>query len=544
MLKKLTEKILGEGAENPTVTGWIAGFVVIVLIRSFLETFSRHQYSGIIATDNQRVQYLLFFLTTTLFVTLIVSTFTKQSGNRVINLALYGLPIILLAPIIDLIANAGGASYMDYLFSTHAKLLFNFLTFFGPLHSNGATLGMRIEIFSILCIIGWYVWMKRKSVAVTLGAVSASYLSIFLMGALPGVLYTVSHWAPQWGDTTSTLFNFMKDAVINSNLPTNMLHGTFAYGGETRLLTLGFSAIISQLFYILSFVAGIAWFWYAHKNMMRVIMGNTRTTRVLFYMSLLALGILYAHTKFSVVFVWVDWVGIVVLALSWFSACMYAIHVNDVADVDIDVISNPDRPLPQKTISVGTMRDIGFVWLLLSLVGAYLVGYYAFFMNIVFTSAYYLYSAPPLRLKRTPIFSSFLISLACLATILAGFFFVSPNKMLDAFPMLYAIGIVVVLTLGVNIRDIKDTEGDRVAGIQTIPVIFGAYGKQVVGALLALSFLLVPIFLSFYAMYFIAIPYAIIGYWLCARDQYKEQPIFILFFSFCTLSILLYTSIT
>lgn len=542
MFKKLGSTILREDKKSPAIIEWISGFVAIVLIRSFFETFSNPPSSGIIATDAQRVQYLLFFLATVLLITLVVSIFTKQKGSRVINLALYGLPIIFLAPTIDILARAGGSSYMDYIFDTHGKLLLDFLTFFGPLHSNGITLGIRIEVFAILCAIGWYVWAKRRNVGATVGAVLLSYTFIFTMLALPGFVYSVSHLPVREVDAPQALFNFMKESVVNSNLPANMLHGTFSYGSYTRLLTLGFSAITSQLLFVLSFVVGLAWFWYAHKKTMMIVLSNARGERVLFYLSLLVLGGLYAHTKFSIVFTWVDWLGFVVVALSWFSAWMFSVHTNDVADIEIDKTSNQNRPLPKMAFSHETMRDIGFVWLSLSIVGAYIAGYYVFYLNIIFLCLYYVYSMPPLRLKRVPMLSSFLISLACLATVLAGFFFVAPNKILGAFPVAYTLGIIILLTLGVNIRDIKDVEGDRAVKIQTLPVIFGAQGKQIVGVLLALSFLLSPLFFPLYITYLTALPSAIVGYWLCIKEPYRESLIFALFFVFCATSIIFYVT--
>lgn len=543
MFRKLVDKILGEDSGNNTITGWIAGFAVIVLIRSFLEVFPVESHSNIatsnpqIADNAQRLHYFLFFITTALLVSFTVTIFTRQKSQRVTNLALYGLPVIFLAPIIDLILNKGKAVHMGYLSDTHTQLLHDFLTFFGA--NNGATAGMRIEIFVILYIVGWYVWMKRKNIIATIGVVAISYTLIFIIGSLPGVIYSVSH-LPQPGVAETSAVIFIEDSISKSNIPTNMVYGSLRDGLSFQIFSMRIGSLLSQLLFVLSFIVGLALFWYTSRDITKIVLRNARIERILFYFSLIALGTLYAHTKFSIVLAWADYLGFIVVVLSWFSACMYAIHTNDIADIDIDIISNPDRPLPSKIISTETMRDIGIMWLALSLIGSYIAGYWVFFMNIIFTSAYYLYSAPPMRLKRIPMFSSFLISIACLATILAGFFFISPSKIISAFPTLYALGIVVIFTLGVNIRDLKDVEGDKALGIQTLPVIFGRHGRNVVGALLALSFFLAPMFFSFYLLYIIAAPAATLGYLACVKKPYKEPYIFILFFTFCILSIVFY----
>jgi len=147
---------------------------------------------------------------------------------------------------------------------------------------------------------------------------------------------------------------------------------------------------------------------------------------------------------------------------------------------------------------------------------------------------------PPLRLKRVTALSTFLISIACLVTILAGFFFVSINKVVATFPVLFVIKILIIFTLGVSIKDMKDVEGDGVNGIKTVPVIFGKNGPWVVGVFFGLSVLLVPIFISFYLLYIIAIPTAIIGYKLVTKTPYKEKSVFILYFSYLILSVILF----
>lgn len=540
-------KILGEDSGNNTITGWIAGFTVIVLLRSFLEIFSVESHLGNetsspqIADNAQRLHYFLFFLTTALLISLVVTIITKQKSQRVINLALYGLPVIFLAPIIDLILNAGKSINMGYLSDTHTKLLFDFLTFFGS--NNGATTGMRIEIFVILCFIGWYVWMKRKYALAVFGAVFMCYLLIFLMGSMPGILYTVSHFSLS-GVSEASAINFIEGSITESNIPTNMVYGSLRNEYSFQVFSMRIGTLLSQLFFIISFIAGLLLFWYTARGATKVVLSNSRPERISFYISLIALGALYAYSTSSVVFTWIDWVGFIIIALSWFSACMFAIHTNDIADIEIDAISNPLRPLPQGATSIETMRDIGFMWLILSLIGSYIIGYWVLLMNMIFTSAYYLYSAPPLRLKQVPMFSSFLISVACLATILAGFFFVSPNKIIEAFPVMYSLGIIVVFTLGVNIRDIKDIAGDSALGIQTLPVIFGLYGRNVVGGMLSLSFLLTPFFFAPYVSFFIAVPSAVIGYWLCIKQNYNEKNIFALFFIFLITSIIFYTLVT
>ena len=86
----------------------------------------------------------------------------------------------------------------------------------------------------------------------------------------------------------------------------------------------------------------------------------------------------------------------------------------------------------------------------------------------------------------------------------------------------------------------KDIAGDKANGIMTLPILFGKNGAKAVGISFALSFLLVPLFLSFYFLYIIALPTAIIGYKLVVKKPYREEPIFVLRFAFLITTGLLY----
>ena len=100
--------------------------------------------------------------------------------------------------------------------------------------------------------------------------------------------------------------------------------------------------------------------------------------------------------------------------------------------------------------------------------------------------------------------------------------------MTNVIPVSYIALILAGLTLGENVKDIKDIEGDRRAGGYTIPVIFGEKnGKRIVGGMAVAAFLLVPLVLKLEAM---LIPSILAGagvYLLVNRRRYSELPIFL-----------------
>ncbi|MFH0804541.1 MAG: UbiA family prenyltransferase, partial [Candidatus Zambryskibacteria bacterium] len=453
------------------------------------------------------------------------------NGNEnLAKIALFTLPIIWLGPIADMITSLGRGHTITYIFDGPKALLMDFLTFFGP----QVTLGLRIELFVILFAIGWYVWSIRKNIKATFFAVLLSYAFLFFIFALPSIIYGFGHIDTLTNPASAgNVARFLETSISKSNIAYNTIDSTLLYGSSNRAFELGFDKLLSQISFILAFIFISVWFWQTKKEKLVAVIKNSRPERVAFYLALLVLGIGYAGViGYGKINSWMDWLGIATLIISWYGAWMFAVHTNDVADVSIDKISNPNRPITKNAVEEAEMSGSGHIWLMVALLGSWSVGYYPFFMNLVFTAAYYIYSVPPLRLKRVPMLSSFLISVACLSTVLAGFFFLSADKTFYAFSSFLAIGILIIFTLGTNVRDLKDVDGDRKEGIQTLPVIFAKNGKRMVAVFFALSFLLVPIFISFYTSYIVAIPIAILGYRAVMRKSYDEKRIFYLYFAF------------
>ena len=519
---------------------WLLGFAGIMFIRFFLEALSNPTTSGVIASDPYTlVHYLLFFITVMMGTACIVGFFSKDflSAGKLI---LFALPLSWLAPILDIVISLGKGYRMSYVFDSHQTLLVDFFKFFSFQPMQWATYGMRVEIIIILLGIGWYVWLKRKTVLPIILAVFSTYFLIFLIGSVPGLLYTFTHINNGVDSNSLSVFGYINNLLIDSNILHNTLHETTFSVTPLRFFELGFNKLMSQILFILSFVFVSILFWKIETKKFKAVVKNARLGRIFFYLSLLFLGMGGAYTLGFKLTSWVDILGVVCLVISWVGLWLYAVQINDIADIDIDKISNKERPLVQGVMTTSDMKEVGLIWLVIALSGSWSAGFYPFYMCIVGLFVSHIYSAEPFCLKRIPVLSTFLISIASLVTILAGFFFVSWDKTFQTFPLLLALGTLVVFTLEINIKDMKDIEGDKANGIKTLPVIFGKNGPRVVGLCFALSILSVPLFLSFYILYIISIPVAIISYRLITRTPYREKPIFILHFIYLLLIVLLF----
>lgn len=520
--------------ENQSVSigQWIAAFVGIVFVRYFFEVLSSPTPSGIIQSDAYALVHIgLFFLTITLGIICIVGYFTKNYTGTA-KVTLFMLPIVWLAPILDIILSHGKGYIMSYIYDTHSALFFDIFRFFGPQLMHGATYGMRIDYTILLFVIGWYVWLKRKNISRVVVTLAFLLVFMFVIGTIPSLLYTFTHLNAQ-NPTPSSILYYINDLVTKSNIYFNTLHEGAMSVSPLRFMQIGFDKLMSQILFILSTILATIFFWKTDREKFKAVIKNVRLERVFYYMTSFIFAVGFAYLiNLEGSFSWVDVLGLVCLLISWFGVWMYSVHVNDIADFKIDEISNPNRPIVQKKITGDEMRQIGYIYLALALLGSWSAGFYPFFMALVGVAVSYIYSASPLYLKRVPILTTFLISIVCLSAALAGFFFVSTSKEIRIFPMLVAMGILVVFTLETTFKDMKDVAGDSAQGMFTLPTLFKNNGDRVVGLCFAASFLLVPVFLSFYDLFVLAIPAAIVGYKIITKKPYKEKWVFVLHFSF------------
>jgi chlorophyll synthase len=156
----------------------------------------------------------------------------------------------------------------------------------------------------------------------------------------------------------------------------------------------------------------------------------------------------------------------------------YTQTLNDFYDRDIDAINEPYRPIPSGAISVPQVVTQILVLLFAGLSLAYVLDRWAGhdFPTITCialggTFLAYIYSAPPLKLKKNGWLGNYALGASYIAlpwwTGHALFGELNATIMiLTLFYSLAGLGIAVV-------NDFKSVEGDRQLGLQSLPVMFG-----------------------------------------------------------------------
>ena len=213
--------------------------------------------------------------------------------------------------------------------------------------------------------------------------------------------------------------------------------------------------------------------------------------------------------------------------------CGMSQAVNDWCDRHVDAINQPERPIPSGRVSAGWGFFTGIIMSATSILFAYYLGSLIFFATIIGVLAAWLYSLEPIRLKRSAIFGPGVVAI-CYEGLPwftgAAIFTISlPNKEVLIVLTLYALGAHGIMTM----NDFKATKGDKLLGINSLPVILGRKPATLVACLIMLFPQLIVISLFyFWGSLILAITLAVcvllqsLSMIFLIRDPEKNTPFF------------------
>ena len=287
---------------------------------------------------------------------------------------------------------------------------------------------------------------------------------------------------------------------------------------------------------IIAIIASLFLFFLGAREKFIALAKNSRPERIFHFFLLFIFGTSLTHTAW-----FANWIDIQNYALAFIAlicAWLFSVCQNDIYDETIDIVSNKDRPVISKELSKNDMEVASKIFLLFAFLSAYASGHYALFFTFLFLLIYFIYSNPPLRLKRFIIVNSGLVGLACLAVIMMGFFLVTPEKNILSFPPGLILAIIIFFTAVTNIRDIKDIEGDRADGIKTLPVLLGAEkSKKLIAGIIIFFFLLLPWYFHFPFLVVPSIITSLLSWYFINEKNYKEWKAFVVYMIYLILII-------
>jgi chlorophyll/bacteriochlorophyll a synthase len=154
--------------------------------------------------------------------------------------------------------------------------------------------------------------------------------------------------------------------------------------------------------------------------------------------------------------------------------CATSQAANDWFDRHVDAINEPNRPIPSGRIPGRWGLYLAFAWSLLSLAVAAALGPWILGAALFGLVLAWIYSAPPVRLKRNGWWGNAAVALCYEglpwftgAAVMAA---ALPDRRVLLVALLYAAGAHGIMTL----NDFKSVEGDRRMGLLSLPVQMGS----------------------------------------------------------------------
>ena len=419
------------------------------------------------------VHFPFFYLSLFLILVIIISLLTKEEIRRVTATASVGLGLILLVPIIDWIIGGG------YLITYPLRLKPFLTSFLNPVKSLtniGVSPGQRIIIVLISILIAFYAYLKTKKLAISLSLLIITLGTIIFWGALP--------------------------TIIALDKPENI----YLAGGILDTDQQKFAAIFALLFLFSLFI----YYYLLNKNYFNILIKSLRFERMLFYSGIGIFGFILAIHQQVITFEanFFNIIGIILLVLGLASGFQSAQVINDFFDIESDRISRKRNPL-LKDINKHYYLIWGLCLLLFSFILSLIINYSCFLLMLSYLLLSVIYSVPPVRLKRIPFLSTFILAVAVILAMAMGFSLFYDNRALNEIPKTVLIPTFLSISFGFIAKDIQDLNGDRNSGIITLPILLykdSFLGRLPIALLIGVSYL----------FYVIFIPNVLIGAMICS----------------------------
>ena len=177
----------------------------------------------------------------------------------------------------------------------------------------------------------------------------------------------------------------------------------------------------------------------------------------------------------------------VMSAIAAFLVCAAGNVVNDIVDIDIDLINQPQRVLPAGDISKSAAIRLAIALTIVAVIVALAINWQVLTAVILAITLLALYN---FKAKKIPIFGNLIIALLGALTFLTGGLAVDESLTFalpgPVIPALFAFFFHLAREI---LKDVEDIEGDRRVGIKTFPQVVGE--SRAILVVLVLFFIMV-----------------------------------------------------
>lgn len=479
---KLSKRIISyiEGPQAP-LSYCLLIFFSAVTLRNFLEIFSdtakisfslyplNHPlfFAASLSLCITFIHYYAFWLALFLALAIIFSCLTKENISKTLKVVFTFSIILNITPLFDLLVSGGKGMNISYIYP---KNILEFL----PV-PKALTPGMILTSIAGIGLSFIYCRVKtNNNLKGMLGGISL-YVLLLATSLLP-LLLKARHPLP-----------------------------------------------IIRFLFLLTFMETLFIFYRLKKSYFISLLKDIRWLRVLHFYSMFILGIILAGNPL-INLLKQSLSEFLLTVFSTFLCWIIAIISNNIEDLHIDRITNANRPLTSGAIPRHDYYRIAAVFSCLAFAMALAVNFTTFFFALLLIGNSLLYSLPPLRLKRVPIFSKVFISFNSLLVVMLGYIFAG-RELLD-FPGIFNWYFLIFITLSLNFIDLKDYAGDKEAGVRTLPVIFGLRkAKLIIGLFFLVSYIAIGGVFIDQRLIMPALSVGAVQFLLINRENYREKAV-------------------
>jgi 4-hydroxybenzoate polyprenyltransferase len=471
------------------LTGWLMAFSAIIALRMLGE----HLLSGF---EDKTLAYFigstlaawLFFSFSQLILVIFLALWLKEDAKKIASVLLWGFFLVIFPPLIDKIWCGQSLCWSFYAFDSLKGLGIRFLTFFGNNATLGITYGVRVEVALAILFVIIYAYIKQKKAKKAIFAGFFTYIILFILGSFPSWL--------------AYLYFFPKKSVFsveNFDIAGLFLTPTAIFSmTETDFLnTLNVKMNLIYA-YLLVFLL-VFFFWLYFREKFWPVVKNIRWIQICIHAGLVAtgagLGAFYFPGNININMF--SFFALSNLVLAAIFAWLASVFLNDQVDLEIDKMTNKQRPLATGEVSGEDYHQLFWICFAMSLVLAITVGVKFFLLILAYQIIGWAYSAWPFRIKRFPIIVSFFSALALALLFSSGFMLLADGQNISKLPHQVFWLLIVSFLISLPIKDLKDIEGDRANGIWTIPVLLGeTWSRFAIGLGIFVSYALSVVWLN------------------------------------------------
>ncbi len=519
-IRKILRIAIKDIEEAPiTLSTFVVGFCALILARLVIENaLGLFEARTFFFFFFEFTHTFLFFLCSFLLILPIVRFAGGVDFKKGANILFFGFLIILTPPMIDTFIFHGTFFWSFYEFDGLLGLIRRFFTLFGDTPDIGITYGVRVEVVAVTLLLGFYTYIKSHRIKKALLVSLSVYSLLFILGTFPS-------WI------TLFLLSFQKGllSISQSDVAALFLTPEHIFARNLTDFRSVLNVKMSLVFAALSVLLVGKMLWSEQRAYFIALWHNARIPQMIWHGGLLFLGmgLAFVFTDAPLTFDFFHITGALVLLATIESAWIASVIANDIYDTNIDTQTNPNRPLIQATIPMDTYKIMGILFFITSLLFAGILSFTALLLVLCYQALAWLYSAPPLRLKRFPGIATLIAACAGLIILVTGFLAVSPEHSLHLLPLSILSFLFVSYALCIPLKDFKDIEGDALDHVYTLPVIFGARITQLIlGSLFFILFVLSPLVLSARSLSPWALLFGGLAFWTLEKGNDDEQSFF------------------